>query len=288
MALVGDSADNIPGVKGIGPKTALSLMLQYGSLEEILRNSGSIKGRSGELLTQGREMALLSRDLVTIRCNVEFEFDPEQARFRGIDAAVAGQYFTAMGMSSIAASFTKGEAEPVEVQAKSTRSVKKQYCTVTTLAQARDMISEITAAGSVAVDTETTSLKALEAALVGMSFSTAPGKAWYIPLMNEGLFPELPAEGDRNDLLALIKPVLEDPAIRKTGQNIKYDMLVLHHAGIELRGVDFDTMLASYVIDPARRHNMDDLAADYLGYRTITYDELVGTGRKRWLLRCAP
>ena len=275
MALMGDSADNVPGVKGIGEKTALKLITEYGTLEKIYENADSIKGKTGELLKTGKDMAFLSRDLVTIRRDVPLEASLSDMSFNEINPETAVEYFNSIEMASVANDFFQG-AKPGKQETKT--DTVRDYITIRTENELKTMIKEIIKAGIVSFDTETDSVHPVEANLVGMSFSIKENSGWFLPLQSRGLFSdEYP---DPSISLPLVKPLLEDGKIKKIGQNIKFDLLVLKRAKIELRGIFFDTMVASYLLNPSeRRHNMDDLAEKYLNYRTITYKELTGTGK---------
>lgn len=275
MALMGDASDNVPGIKGIGEKTALKLITEYGTLENLFDNAGSIKGKTGELIKNGRDMAMLSRKLVTIRRDVPIELKIDDFTFNGLDPESASEYFNSLEMASIVTEFFQvGERKPSE----NAEPEKKDYRIIRTERDLDIMIAEISKAGTVSVDTETDSLQPVEANLVGISFSIKEKTGWYLPVMSRGLFSD--DYLDSSVSIPKVKPLFENPEIKKIGQNIKYDLLVLRRAGIELRGIAFDTMIASYLINPSeRRHNMDDLAEEYLKYKTITYKELTGTGK---------
>jgi len=275
MALMGDASDNVPGVKGIGEKTALKLITEYGTLEKLYENVDSIKGKTGELLKSGREMAFLSRDLVTIRRDVPLEAGLAEMEFHEINPETAVEYFNNIEMASVANDFFQGTKAKKQVPVSET---PRNYMTIRTEKELKAMIEEIIKAGVVSFDTETDSIQPVEANLVGMSFSIKENSGWFLPLQSRGLFSdEYP---DPAVSLPLVKPLLEDEKIKKVGQNIKFDLLVLKRAKIILRGIYFDTMIASYLINPSeRRHNMDDLAEKYLNYKTITYKELTGTGK---------
>ncbi|HPS56976.1 MAG TPA: DNA polymerase I [Spirochaetota bacterium] len=279
MALMGDTSDNVPGVKGVGEKTALKLITDYSTLDKIYENIDSIKGKTKELLETQKDMAYLSRDLVTIHRDVPVELDLDKLAFNGIDPNIASVYFNKIEMASVARDFFPNAAAATAPGAKkSAIQQPKKYTTIRTLADLQQMIDEVTAAGIVSFDTETDSLQPVEANLVGMSFSIAENSGWFLPVKSKGLFSD--DYPDPSETIPLVKPLLENPEIKKIGQNIKYDLMVLRTAGIELRGIDFDTMIASYLIDPSeRRHNIDDLAEYYLDYKTVTFKELVGVGK---------
>lgn len=276
MALTGDTSDNIPGVKGVGEKTAQKLIGEYGTLENIYENLDSIKGRSATLLKEGKDQAFLSRDLVTIRLNAPIETKLEDLIFNGYkDDAV--EFFTENEMDSIVRDFFPNTKQSQEA-APALKKEERRYATIETVEELKKVISDLEEAKVFAFDTETDSVKPMEAELVGMSFSIEENQGWFLPLMSRGLFGGDVI--DREEALSLVIPLLQNEEIKKIGQNIKYDYLVLKRAGVELRGITFDTMVASYLLTPSdRRHNMDDLAEKYLNYKTITYKELVGSGK---------
>jgi DNA polymerase-1 len=277
MALTGDASDNIPGVRGIGEKSAQKLISAFGSLDGVYKSIDRITGKQKELLMREKEMAYLSRDLVTVRTDLPIRHDISDFKFEGVRADVAVPYFRKLEMGSIIKDFFGGAGETGAVPENESREQKK-YHTIGTEQELEEMIAQIRRAGEVSMDTETTSLSPVEAELVGMSFSIREREGWYLPLLTRGIFSESYPDPGRS--LALLKPLLTDPSIRKIGQNIKYDIIVLMNYGIEVAGVAFDTMVASYLLAPnERRHNMDDLAEKYLNYRTITFKDLVGTGK---------
>ena len=281
MALMGDASDNIPGVRGIGEKSALKLITEYGSLDNLYANTESLKGKQKDMIEGGKESAYLSRDLVTIRTDVDINLSLEDATCADIFSPNAVKYFKTMEMPGLIKGYAAKSVsieETPEPDIKSIDSEKKNYTLIKTEAQLADMIKAIRAVGEVSVDSETTSLTPMEAELVGLSFSIKEHEGWYLPVLNQGLFSEdFPPS---HVSIPIIKELLEDPSIKKIGQNIKYDAIVLKKNGIELAGIYFDTMVASYLLAPnERRHNMDDLAEKYLNYKTITFKELTGTGK---------
>jgi len=275
MALMGDSSDNIPGVRGIGEKTALKLISEHSTLENIYTNIESIKGKTKTLLEEGKDMAFLSRKLVTIRTDVPLDLALEDLSFNGINTEKALDYFKSLEMISVIKDFIPESGSVLSV---SSAVEEKNYITIRTHDELASMITELENAGIFTFDTETDSIQAVEAELVGMSFSIKERSGWFLPLQSRGLFSEEFPEPSQS--ISMIKPLLENPSLKKIGQNIKYDLIVLKNAGINLRGIHFDTMIASYLINPSeRRHNMDDLAEKHLNYKTITFKELVGTGK---------
>jgi DNA polymerase-1 len=261
LGFMGDSSDNIPGVPGIGPKTAQKLVAEWGTMEEVyaqLDQVGSPKMQ--ERLATGREAALLSKDLVTIRTDLDVDLDLERLAVRKPAPDLVTNLFTALEFTKLLERFGGG----VDVTAEA------DYAVVDSVAALEVLVQEVRAAGRVAVDVETDSQNPIDAEIVGIALATAPGRARYVPFGHAG---------DRNvpaaHALEALVPILQDPAIRKAGQNVKFDMLVLQRAGIELAGVEADAMLAAYILDPGRRaYGIDLLALEHLGHRMISYDEV--------------
>ncbi|MBN2078593.1 MAG: DNA polymerase I [Spirochaetes bacterium] len=277
MALTGDASDNVPGVKGIGEKTAQKLIAAYGSLDGLYDRIDEVKGKLKETLLREKDRAYLSRDLVTLRTDLPLAVDLETLRFRGLPAEKAAPYFHKLEMKTIVSDFFSAAA-PAAKPGAGRGERPRDYRVVRSEHEIEEMIRAIRADGEVSLDTETTSLSPVDAELVGMSFSIRENEGWYVPLLSRGMFSE--SAGDPARSLALLKPLLEDPGVAKIGQNIKYDIIVLRNYNIALAGIAFDTMVASYLLAThERRHNLDDLAEKHLGYTTITFKELVGTGK---------
>ncbi len=268
MGLSGDTADNIPGVPGIGPKTALSLIKTYGSMKDLYEKVDEItKKKQHENLVKYREQAFLSRELVTINTSVPLEFNPQEFEFKEPDNAKMSKLFKDLEFTQLQKTFPE-----------KTDLSKKDYRSVHSIQELSDLVSRLKAAQIFAIDTETTSKNPMKANLVGLSFSMKANEAFYIPCAHD--YPDVPEQLTLEDVIDLLKPVLENPDIKKIGQNIKYDQIVLDRHGINLKGVVFDTMLASYLINPSKRaHNLDQIALDFLDHKTITYKEVVGTGK---------
>jgi DNA polymerase-1 len=261
LGFMGDSSDNVPGVAGIGPKTAQKLVEDWGAMEDVyahLDEVGTPKIR--ERLAMGREAALLSKDLVTIRTDLAVELDLEALAVREPAPDLVTTLFAALEFTRLLERFGGG----AEVTADA------EYAVVDSLPALEALVAEIREAGRIAVDLETDSLDPIDAEIVGFSFATAPGRAWYVPVGHAGE-RSLPI----GRALESLGPLLEDPAVRKVGQNVKYDTLVLQRAGIELAGVEADAMLAAYLLDPGRRaYGIDVLALEHLGHKMISYDEV--------------
>jgi len=308
LALVGDSSDNVPGVKGVGEKTALELLSTFGDLDAILANAERIAGkRAREAVLQHADLARLSRELVTIRRDVPVALDLEALRVRPPDVPRLTELFTELEFRSlipklaslqVAGAGAPAPAAPrapvvAAVPAPATAApgalaaVTAEPTIVDDPAALAAVVAECRRAPLVALDTETTSLDPMRAALVGMSLAGAPGRSWYLPFAHVAPDGEL-AGGvpPRNlpplasDALRPLRALLADPAVPKAGHNVKYDWLVLRRAGVDLAGVAYDSMLASFVLDPGRRsHAIDELASERLSLRMRTYQELVGRGR---------
>lgn len=268
LAVMGDASDNVPGVKGIGEKGAMKLIGEFGSVAGVLANLDKVKGKAREYIERDREQLLMSLDLVTIRTDVKLdpgldELPPYEPRNEEVAA-----FFRKMGFLSLLKKVEQGAQ----------KSVERDYRTVRSEAELQQMMDELRAGGAFALDSETTSLFPLEAALVGLSFSNTTGRAWYVPFNAD---PPLVA-GGASALLERLKPLLVDPALQRVGQNHKYDALVLRGNGLRLPPISFDTMIASFTVHgAARRHNLDDLALTYFGMKKIPTSELLGRGAKQ-------
>jgi len=274
MALWGDSSDNVPGVPGIGEKNARELVSKYGSLEGLYENVDEVKGKKGESLRENREIAFLSRQLVCIDTAVPLDLELEQCKFEDVDGDRALPIFKRLNFLSLVKEFAQSEKEEPE------------YRVVEDPIELERLVEELLAVGSFALDLETTSEIPTQADIVGVSFCFRPHTGVYVPVghTEDAL---LGTDGKRykqvshETFVSRLKPVLEDESIKKTGQNIKYDMVVLATHGINLRGVDFDTMIASYLVDPTGgRHNLGDLALRHLASKMIPITTLIGKGSK--------
>ena len=306
LALVGDTSDNVPGVKGVGEKTALELLKTFGDLDAILAGAARIPGkRAREAVQQHAELARLSRDLVTIRRDVPLPLDLEAQRVRPPDVARLTELFTELefrslipkleGLQEVGAG-TPDTSAPAAQRAPAVAEVSgvpalasAEPTIVDDPALLATVVAECRRASLVALDTETTSLDPLRADLVGMSLAVAPGHSWYLPFAHVAPDGELAGGTAPQNLppltsagLAPLRELLSDPRVHKAGHNVKYDWLVLRRAGVELAGVTYDSMLASFVLDPGRRsHAIDELARDRLSLVMRTYPELVGRGKSQ-------
>jgi DNA polymerase-1 len=279
LALMGDSSDNVPGIPGVGPKTADALLAQFGSLDKILKGADRIKAKGVRTkVSENGDFAILSRELVTIDVDVPLEATLEDLKRKPIDFEACKKLFVELEFTSFIKQLLP-EAERLVEDSKDDAQSASEYETVSSISALKKLIKKMKSAGKVAVDTETTSLNALEAELVGVSLCTETGKAFYVPLGHT-------AEGSANvpygEAVAALKSLLEDPKAQKFGQNIKYDYQVLKRAGIEIDPISFDTMLASYVLNPSgRQHSLDFLALTNFDHQMQPIKDLIGTGKSQ-------
>ena len=300
LALVGDSSDNIPGVSGIGPKGAVELLQKYGSLEGVLAAAAAAKipGKKGETLAAQAEVARLSQELATVKTDVELKVSEKDFEFRfqpssecleflkGLDfhALVEKWRTRGSGTGDAPAPAASGasrsfDSHPVTA-AQSSLSPQKDpptdFRTVLTESQLDEVIHEIESTREFGFDLETTSLNPREAEIVGIAICAVDSHAWYIPVGHRGTAQEqLPCD----QVLARLKPYLEASRYKKIGQNLKYDLSVCLQQGIALDGIGADTMVAAYVLDVEGRHDLKTLAARYLGYEVLSYEEVCGKGK---------
>lgn len=267
LGLAGDSSDNIPGVPGIGEKTAIKLVQEYGSMDSLLERAGEIKGKSGENIRTYADQARLSRQLATIDCKVPIVWDMADFINEPPDNNLLAELFKRFGFTSLMK----------ELTSRSTLSIDN-YRTILTESGLDDVLKELAAADAFAIDLETTSLDARQAVIVGISLSWQEHQACYIPVGHHYL--GAPEQLDRGYVHDQLRPLLENPAVRKIGQNIKYDYQVLRTAGIAMQGVWCDTMLAAYLVNPGRNsQGLDALAVEYLDHKMISYEEVAGKGK---------
>ena len=277
QTLTGDSTDNIPGVPGIGPKKAAALIQKYGSVAGVREHVEELTPKMSENVANQGDLFDLTRRLVTLNREVDFEFDLGACRTEKVTLKKLKPRFEELGFRRLL-SRLDDPAEASEEEKEAVReSVSGDYRLVNTEKDLESFLSELKKIDFFAIDTETTSVHAVDCELVGLSFSWEKGKGWYLALRSN--------KGDTLDpdaALEALRPFLEDPAIGKCGQNIKYDPIVLRQAGIDLQGVAFDTMIASYLLAPERRTQaMDALARDLLGLQTIPISDLIGKGKKQ-------
>ena len=278
LGLTGDKSDNIPGVPGIGNKTARDLLERFGSMDSILADPSKVERKVvRERLAAHADQAKLSRDLATIRCDVDLadsdvdlSKDLEALAARAPDAARLGELFTTYEFTRLLAEFgQKKQAISYD-----------DYHTVTDAAELEAVIAGIREAGAFAVDLETTSVDSMVAEIVGISLSYREHQAFYIPVAHRYL--GAPAQLDRNSVLGKLRPLLEDPEIPVYAQNIKYEYVIFKRYGIELQNMACDTMIASYLLNPSRHsHSLDEIAREHLGHTMISYKDVAGSGKKQ-------
>lgn len=279
LALWGDPSDNVPGVPGIGEKTAKALIREFGSLDNLLKDRDKIKNpRVRDKMTnpENLELVELSRRLVTVRPDLPVDLDLDRYAIHEPDEKDTIRLFGELEFSSILADFLKPA-----------RPAGRDYRTIFEEAELRSLAARIAEAGRVALDTETTAPDPTRAGLVGLSLSLTPGEAFYVPVGHDYL--GAPAQIPKPRALAVLRPVLEDPKIRKTGQNIKYDLIVLERQGVRLAGVSRDTMVLSYLLEPNwGRHGLDKLALRYLRETKTPYEAVAGKGKNEQTMDKVP
>jgi len=284
QSLAGDSSDNVPGVPGIGVKTAAELINKYGTLEKLLKSADEIKqNKRRETLIENKDKALISKQLVTLMKNAPTNRELSEFKLKNIDKDKLYAFLREMEFNRLLSSVISAYGEPElsgsidekKIKEKQQAISKKNYHLITNLDQIDEWIKEAEEVGEVAVDTETSSLDAHQADLIGVSLSSKIGKACYIPIGHKSSKCL-----KKDDVIKKLKPLLEDPSVKKIGQNIKFDFIVLYKHGITISSME-DTMLMSYVLDAGKnRHNMDTLSEIHLGHKTISFKEIVGTGKK--------
>lgn len=290
LGLMGDAADNIPGCPGVGEKTAVKLLQQFGSVDTLLERTGELKGALKKKVEENAEQIRFSKFLATIRTDVPVELDLEKLRVTEPDIAELRRLFTELEFKTLLDKFlnnreniknnangqldlfseitTDGQVGEEKSALRTLTDTPHTYKLVDTEEDMLKLRDFFMTKSFLSLDTETTSTNTIDAELVGLSFSVSENEAFYVPV---------PADRQQaQNIVNIFKPVYEHPSILKIGQNIKYDMEVLANYGVELAGEMFDTMLAHYLLQPEQRHNMDDMAETYLGYRTIHIDELIG------------
>jgi DNA polymerase-1 len=282
LALQGDTVDNVPGVKDVGPKTALGWIQQYGSIEKLYKHADQITGKRGESLRNSKDLVALSKELVTIDCDAPIEIDYDSFAIKDFDEQRLTQIFTELGFNRLLTQLgltSAPAAQPAADQLGETASVKTvahDYKLVDTAKKFDTALAQLKKQKLFALDTETTATDAMRAHLVGISFAWQPRKAFYLPLKA----PLGQKHLDPTDVKKKLGPILANRNIKKIGQNIKYDLLVLKNAKMPVKGVYFDTMVASYCLDPLRTsHSLDNMALDFLNYRPIPISSLIGKGK---------
>ena len=303
LGLMGDSSDNIPGCPGVGEKTAVTLIKQFGGIDALLSGKDQLKGALKNKVTDNEQQILLSRDLATIRTDIPLPFSLDELKLHDIDREEVRKLFSELEFRSLLSRvlgegkksarsvqiegdlFAVNPTEDTEVQKKTNlrglNSVAHTYKLVEDEEEMRALSQKFLSSETLSLDTETTGTDAMTAELVGLSFAVEEFEAYYIPVP--------PEREEAQKIVDIFKPAYENPSSLKTGQNIKYDMLVLARYGVDIKGKMFDTMVAHYVLQPELPHNMDALAEQYLGYSTIKIEELIGPkGKKQKNMRDLP
>ncbi len=306
LGLMGDAVDNIPGIPGIGEKTAVKLLKEFGTVEGVVANAAQLKGKQRENVENFGAQGILSKELATIKIDVPVDFDEENLRYDGVDDEKLRAIFSELEFRTLAARVFKegpvkkatasssvpaqmdlfgapasqptnqheegGEEEAISLAAPvvldTIHSNAHNYHKIKGKAAIQELIDYLLLQKEVCFDTETTDLDAMRAELVGLSFAYLEGEAYYIPVG--------PDPNETQEILELLRPVFENESILKIGQNIKYDLLVLKNYGIEIKGTLYDTLLAHYLIEPEGKHGMDWLAQQYLQYKPVSITELIG------------
>ncbi|MEL6863386.1 MAG: DNA polymerase I [Bacteroidota bacterium] len=302
LGLQGDSVDNIPGIPGIGPKTASKLLAKYDTVEGLIENSGELKGKQKERVEEYAEQGLLSKKLATIDIAVPIQFDAEAYKIAGFDYDALGDLFRELEFRTLARQIlSKGDAsvetsggqqtlfgettapkafpkKPIaahEIATKNIENTEHEYRLVNDAAARAQLIKTLSKAASICFDTETTGLDANKAELVGLAFAIKANEAYYVPIPED--------QEEARAIVSEFKSVLEDEQIEKIGQNIKYDILMLKWYGVEVKGAFFDTMIAHYLCEPDFRHKLDYLSETYLSYKMVPIETLIGKRGKNQL-----
>lgn len=311
LALMGDKSDNIPGIPGIGEKTAIPLIQKYGSVENLVGQSDEIpqKGIKDKIQTH-KELAYLSKRLVTIHTDVPLTIGPKDLKYSGPNLSELIRLLETYELKSFLKKVHTKQSEPIEKEPTTEftepprvktniRTDKHIYSVIRNLSELDELVHKLKKAELIVFDTETTSTDALNANLVGISFSIREAEASFIPVARDPtepgtLFGEREREGSKTDVspdltaaavTKRLKPIFEDSKLLKSAQNAKYDMLVLSRYGIIVKGLVFDTMIANYLLRPEGRHNLDAMAEEHLNYKMVSYEDLVGTGKQQLGIR---
>ncbi len=278
LALMGDNSDNVPGVPGIGPKTADRLLKQFGSLDNVLSGYKNVTAKgTRDKIAAHVDSARLSRELVIIRTDTPIAFELADLKRRSINYQATKELFLELEFTRLLKELLPDEE--VRPSARDARPGEVSYTAVTSMKELEALIKRLSSAKEIAVDTETTSLNSLAAEIVGVSLSDGAGRGYYVPL---GHTTDSERNLPRQKALGAIRMLLEDTRVQKIGQNIKYDLEVLHRYGIDVDPVSFDTMVASYVLDPSgRQHSLDLLALKYFDHRMQPISDLIGSGSRQ-------
>ena len=274
LTLVGDTSDNIPGVPKVGPKTAVKWLKQFESLDNLLAHADEVGGKIGDNLRNSIDALPMSRDLVTIRCDLELELDLDDLKVQQPDNETLHAMYLDLEFRTWLQDMARGDEPGRQKKAAGTG-----YQTILDKQDFDAWLQRLKAAAAFAFDTETTSLDYMAARVVGVSFALEAGAAAYVPFGHD--YPGAPKQLSEKQVLGALKPLLEDTGKAKIGQNLKYDAHVLENHGIHMRGIAEDTMLESYVLDSTQRHDMDSMALRLLGHETIHFEDIAGKGARQ-------
>jgi len=278
LALMGDSSDNVPGIKGVGQKTALNLLDQYSTLDGVLEHAEEIKQKGlRKKVSEGKESARLSKELVTIKTDIDLEADYNDFEFKAWQSDEVREIFKELEFNRFIEEMERDSSETTP-DMKPDAEFKQDYRQIETLNTLDDLLNTVRKKGELTFDTETTGLHPMTASLVGLSFCVKPGTAYYLPVAHDDYDGNLSID----DVIERLKPVMEDAEIAKCGQNIKYDYLILRNVGIEVEGIRSDPMITAYLMDPsARQYGLSHLSEEHLGYRMQPITDLIGSGKKQ-------
>ena len=275
LALMGDTSDNVPGIPGVGQKTALALLEKFGTFEQVFERGYDIPQKGlRKKVTEGKDSAFLSKDLVTIRTDMDIEFDPEKLAAKPWDNDRVREIFRELEFTR----FLEKLGDEGEIEKKPRPEFKQDYQLVLSAGELKELLDKAKKKGELTFDTETTGIDPITADLVGLSFSVEEGKAYYVPIAHDSYTENLPLK----EAVDLLEPVMCDPQIAKCGQNVKYDYLILRRHGIKVNGVASDPMIVSYLLNPSsRQHNLSFLASEHLDYKMQPITDLIGSGKKQ-------
>jgi len=280
FALAGDAVDNIPGVKGIGEKTAVSLISKFGSLDELFKNLDDVSKRHKTLLEEKREDAVLSKELVTIKTDIDIETRLEKFKYNGFDNDKLREIFQELEFKNLLRELGEDTLENVNIGEGMVSY--DNYHLVLTEPDLDKVINRINDTGELSIDLETTSPSPMLAKIVGIVLCPAPHESYYVPVAHRALTDSSSTQLDLSLVLDKIKPIIESEEIKKIGQNLKYEIVVFEKYGLSLNGITFDTMIAAHMIDSSRNsYSLDELSRLYLGHQMISYKDVTGTGKSK-------
>ncbi|HET7290057.1 MAG TPA: DNA polymerase I [Thermodesulfobacteriota bacterium] len=282
FALMGDQVDNIPGIKGIGEKTAIGLIKTFGSLDNLLRNTDDLAEKQRKLITERKDDALLSKELVTIKTDMDLDMELEKFKYDGFDKAKLRGIFEELEFKNLLKELGDGGVVEKKTDEGGGAVPYDGYSLVLTEDALERVIERIKKAGEVSIDLETTSTDPMLAEIVGIALCPAPHEAYYVPVAHRALSDSSTRQLALPYVLGKLKPLIEDEGIRKIGQNIKYEFVLLEMYGLRLGGISFDTMIAAHMLDSSRMsYSLDELCRLYLGHHMISYRDVTGTGKSR-------